>query len=213
MLRSVDFARPLLTVSPTLDGDVLTTLARGEVELSGGELGRQVAHGSVEGVRRAADRLVEQGVVSRRVAGGAHLYSLNRGHLAARYIEALANLRSELIERLRVLIAGWKQPARVVFLFGSVARGEASVSSDLDLLVVRAAGCDPDDEVWRRQLVELQDAATAWTGNDARLVEFNETELAAQPTEALMEDVITDGIELHGSRRVLRRLLTGASRR
>src|SRR5579859_3021128 len=97
----MDYRRTLLVITPTLDGDVLATLARGELELTGRELARQVRHGSTEGIRRAADRLVSQGVVSRRAVGGAHLYKLNREHLAAPFIEGLAGLRELLIARLR----------------------------------------------------------------------------------------------------------------
>src|ERR1700722_20195038 len=72
----MDFGHPLMVVTPTLDGDVLAALARADAEFSGRELARHVGYGSTEGIRRAADRLVAQGVVSRRAAGAAHLYRL-----------------------------------------------------------------------------------------------------------------------------------------
>jgi len=207
----MDFRRAMLVVTPTLDGDVLGTLAGGELELSGRELARQVGHGSPEGIRRAADRLVVQGVLSRRATGGAHLYRLNRQHLAAPYIEALAGLRELLIERLRELIAGWEPRPKVALLFGSVARGEASAVSDLDLLVVRARSCDPDGEQWQSQLLGLARSATAWTGNDTRVVEYGEEELEARLPEPLLEQALADGVELFGSRRTLRRLIASGS--
>ena len=203
----MDYRRPLLIVTPTLDGDVLAALARGEVELSGRELARHVGHGSTEGIRRAADRLVGQGTVLRRAAGGAHLYRLNRDHLAAPYIERLANLRGELIDRLRSALAGWSEPPRLAMLFGSVARGEASAGSDLDLLIVRPRAIDADDEVWRTQLVELERSVTAWTGNDTRVVEYGEDELTGLSEEPLFANVLEDGIELVGTRRALKRSL------
>lgn len=203
----MDHRRPFLLVTPTLDGDVLAVLARGEVELSGGELARHVGHGSTEGIRRAADRLVGQGAVLRRAAGGAHLYRLNREHLAAPYIEGLASLRGELIDRFRSALVGWSQPPIVAMLFGSVARAEATSESDLDLLVVRPSAVDADDEVWRTQLHELERSATAWTGNDSRVVEYAEDELAGVTGEPLLQDVLDHGIELFGTRRALQRLL------
>lgn len=203
----MDYRRPLLIVTPTLDGDVLAALARGDVELSGRELARHVGHGSTEGIRRAADRLVGQGTVLRRAAGGAHLYRLNRDHLAAPYIERLANLRGELIDRLRSTLAAWSEPPRLAMLFGSVARGEASATSDLDLLIVRPRAIDADDEVWRTQLVELERSVAAWTGNDTRVVEYGEDELAGLAAEPLLGDVLDEGIELVGTRRALKRLL------
>src|ERR1700689_3700105 len=97
----MDYHRPLLTLTPTLDGDVLAALASADIELTGRELARHIGHGSPEGVRRAADRLAHQGALMRRTAGSAHLYQLNRNHLAAPWIEGLASLREQLIERLR----------------------------------------------------------------------------------------------------------------
>jgi hypothetical protein len=98
------------------------------------------------------------------------------------------------------------RPQRVI-VFGSVARGEAGRGSDLDLLVVRERGVDPDGDRWRDQLDGLQNAATAWTGNDARVVEYGEHELPGVGEERLFAEVLRDGIELFGSRRTLRRLI------
>jgi predicted nucleotidyltransferase len=203
----MDYRRPLLVVTPTLDGDVLAALAGGDVELSGRELARHVDHGSTEGIRRAADRLVAQGTVLRRAVGGAHLYRLNRDHLAAPHIEGLANMRGELIKRLRERLESWSKPAKVALLFGSVARGQASADSDLDILVIRPARVDGDGDEWRAQLLELERSATAWTGNDTRVVEFAEHEAPGPGTETVLADALVDGIELYGSRRTLKRLM------
>jgi predicted nucleotidyltransferase len=207
----MDHHRPLLALTPTLDGDVLATLARADVELSGRELTRHIGHGSPEGIRRAADRLVLQGVLLRRTAGSAHLYQLNRDHLVSPWLEGLADLRGQLIERLRATVATWEPPAKVALLFGSVARGDATVDSDLDLLIVRARGCDPDSDPWQAQLMKLEQAATAWTGNDTRILEYGEEELSGLDDEAVLEDALREGIELFGSRRTLRRLMREGS--
>jgi predicted nucleotidyltransferase len=207
----MDFRRPLAIVTPTLDGDVLAALAAGEVEFSGGELARRAGHGSTEGIRRAAERLTREGIVSRRVAGGAHLYRLNRDHVAAQWIEGLATLPEQLVDRIRALIAGWEESAGLAFLFGSVARREATADSDLDVLVIRRRDCDPESDTWRSQLVRLQQAATALSGNDARVLEIAEEDLGSGQIEPVIEDVLRDGVELLGSRRELRRLIASRS--
>jgi Nucleotidyltransferase domain len=92
-------------------------------------------------------------------------------------------------------------------LFGSVARRQATSASDLDILIVRRRGCDPDSETWRSQLVDLQQATTALTGNDARVLEIGEEELGRGRIEPVLEDVLREGIELLGSRRRLQRLI------
>jgi DNA-binding transcriptional ArsR family regulator len=201
----MDFRRPLQVVTPTLDGDVLSVLARADAEMTGRELQRVIGHGSHQGIRNAADRLAEQGVVSRRSAGNANLYRLNRDHIAASWIEGLASLPAQVLERLRDAINGWEQPPVLVVLFGSVARGEATSQSDLDLLVVRPADFEPDEPAWQEQIATLQVHASAWTGNDARVLEFGEQELADGEPQQVLEDAVRDGIELHGTLRLLRR--------
>lgn len=201
----MDFRRPLQVVTPTLDGDVLSVLARAEAEMTGRELQRIIGHGSHQGVRNAADRLAEQGVVSRRSAGNANLYQLNRDHVAAAWIEGLANLPRQVLDRLRDAINTWEQRPVLVLLFGSVARGEATLESDLDLLVVRPADCDPDGPVWQEQISTFQAHASAWTGNDARVLEFGEQELTDGEPQQVLTDAARDGVELYGTLRLLRR--------
>ena len=205
----MDFARPLHTVTPTLDGDVLAVLAGADAELSGRRVHQLVGHSSEQGVRKTLDRLVEQGIASSRRAGQAKLYQLNRDHLAARHIEGLAALRSELLQRLRETVKQWKVEPVAALLFGSVARREAGAQSDLDLLVIRPARCDADAKPWRDQVSRLQQAATAWTGNDSRVLEFGEEELreGLGEREPVLVDAVKDGIEIAGSLRQLRRLI------
>lgn len=202
----MDFRRPLQTMTPTLDGDVLRALARANVEMTGRQLRDLIGYGSYQGVRNAADRLVRQGVVARRAAGNAHLYSLNRDHVAAQWIEGLASLPEQIVARLRSRIETWRQPPALAILFGSVATAHADPTSDLDLLIVRPAGCDPDSSAWQDQITDLQMSATAWSGNDARVVEYDDEDLQRGNADPLLRDALHDGIELYGSSRSLRRL-------
>lgn len=207
----MDFSRPLQTVTPTLDGDVLAVLARVEEDLSGRQVHRLVGHSSEHGVRKALDRLAGQGIVQSRRAGQARLYRLNREHLAAPYVERLAFLTDELVTRLREATAHWEIKPVAALLFGSVAQGRARPQSDLDLLVVRPTGCDEDAPVWRDQVAELQRSATAWTGNDARVLEYGEEELeqGLGRREPVLAGALRDGTVIAGSRRLLHGWLEG----
>jgi predicted nucleotidyltransferase len=198
----MDFRRPLSVVTPTLDGGVLSVLAAAKEEFSGRRIHRVLGHGSEHGVRKAADRLVEQGIVLRRQAGQAKLYSLNREHVAAPHVEGLASLRIQLIGRLKETIAEWRQPPHFALLFGSVARGEAAPGSDLDLLLVQDMSMDEEDPVWLEQVASLERDATRWTGNDARIVEFTLNELTEGEGQHLLAKALAEGVDLYGSRRV-----------
>lgn len=203
----MDFQRPLSVVAPTLDGDVLGVLAGADEEFTGRRIHRVLGHGSEHGVRKAADRLVEQGIVSRRQAGQAKLYSLNRNHLAAPYVEELGSLRARLIERLKKTVKAWEQPPMFVFLFGSVARGKASADSDLDLLVVRRTEVDSEEEDWEDQLAALERYSTEWTGNEARVLEFSMLEFSDSEVRGVVEEALREGVPIFGTRVRLRKML------
>lgn len=201
---SMDFQRPLGAVTPTLDGDVLAVLARADVALTGREIQRRIG-ASQDGVRGALDRIMRQGIVRRERAGRAYLYRLNREHLAAPWIEGLASLRLQLIERLRDTLRSWQLQPVAAVLFGSAARGDAGRESDLDILVVRPSDCQPDDPTWREQLMSLESSGVAWTGNDVRLLEYGEAEVRAdRDREPVLDAAAAEGVELVGSLRRLR---------
>jgi predicted nucleotidyltransferase len=200
----MDFRRPLSVVALTLDGDVLAVLASADEAFTGRRIHQVLGRGSEEGVRKAADRLVEQGIVTRRQAGRAKLYSFNRSHLAAGPIEQLATLRLELVVRLRSYLEAWGVSPASAFLFGSAARGEAGPESDIDLFLVRPQMSGEDEREWQAQLTELESRATAWTGNQARVVEYSLTELADPEVQKIAQEVLREGVPIFGTASRLR---------
>lgn len=201
----MDFSHPLNVVTPTLDGDVLAALAGADDEFSGRRLHKVVGHGSEQGIRKAADRLVAQGIVHMRQVGRAKAYRLNRQHLAAPHIEGLAMARQELLARLRRSFDSWETSPAWALLFGSVAVGEGTRYSDLDLVVIRPSNVATEAHQWLEQLANLEREASEWTGNEARIVEFGEDELNRE--DELLDAAVATGIELFGSRRLLRRVI------
>jgi len=107
------------------------------------------------------------------------LYTLNRDHIAAPVALALVSMRSALLDRLRAAVADWEVPAAHVSLFGSAARGDGDISSDIDLFIVRPAAVSPEDQIWRAQLDSLSRNVSRWTGNHAGISEIGERELPA----------------------------------
>lgn len=172
------------------------------------EVHRRLRRGSDEGVRRVLLRLVGQGVVVSDETGRYPLYRFNRDHVAAPHIEALANLRGEIIERIRTEVGSWNVAARHASLFGSFARGDADADSDLDVLLV-APPLDADEDTWLAQVAHLGEAIVAWTGNEAQIVEVSEQALAhmAALDDPLLESWHAEAVHLTGAR--LRDLLRG----
>lgn len=196
ILAAVDVSEPTQVMTPTLDGPVLTVLVRAQRELTGLEVHRLCSRGSVDGVRRVLHRLVDQGVVQARPAGGALLFSLNRDHLAVPAITQLTDLRGELWRRLRELVAGWAQPPVHCGVFGSAARGDGDEGSDIDLLVVRPDELDGEDPEWVAQLDNLRRQVRAWTGNDLQVIELSVRELRRSRTEPALVAATVDEIPL-----------------
>jgi predicted nucleotidyltransferase len=84
--------------------------------------------------------------------------------------------------------------------FGSAARGDGDVDSDIDLLVVRPARIADDDERWRSQISALAEGVRRWTGNDASIIELDERAVAQRPTDTnVIDEVRRDGIDLAGA--------------
>lgn len=154
-------------------------------------------------------QLVAAGVVLVEVRPRAKLYTLNRRHLAAAAIEDLANLRGRLISALRAEIATWQRAPVGAWLFGSTARGDGDVASDVDLLLVRPSGVAEDDPSWLEQGERLVDAVQGWTGNRCALIEYEEDELVdlMASDERLADELVRDAIALAGGMdlRALRR--------
>jgi predicted nucleotidyltransferase len=169
----MDLSRPYTVICPTLDGPVLDVLAHTTRPLTGREIARLASRGSERGVRLVLHRLVAQGLVTAWEAGSASLFVLNREHVAAGIVEGLVRLRAELIERIRGEVEVWPSRPVHVSVFGSAARADGHVESDVDLLIIRPENVAEDDPHWREQLHRLAERIERWSGNHASLHEVS----------------------------------------
>lgn len=202
----MDLSRPFTVLTPTVDADVLAALARADAGFTTGQLHRLIGRHSEGGVRKSLHRLTEQGIVEVELVGNAHVYGLNRDHLAAAHVEGLAHLRDALLERLSERMAAWPTTPAYAALFGSAARGDMTARSDIDLLLVRPDSSSPDDTAWSAHVEQLTHDVSRWTGNDVRVLEFGESETirAVAAGDPVLASIRDEGIPLHGSERLLR---------
>jgi predicted nucleotidyltransferase len=205
----MDVARPFSALSDSVDVDVLVALAGSFKPRSGRELARMTGRSNT-GVQHVLDRLVAHGLVERTEAGRAFMYVLDRDHLLAPAVEQMAGARVELVRRLREAIGAWTVPAVHASLFGSTARGDGGLASDVDLFIVRPAGVDAEDRVWREQINGLAESVRRWTGNHAGIAEVFENELPQlrRDRPPIVEEVGADAIDLAGQ--PARQALAGA---
>jgi predicted nucleotidyltransferase len=163
----VDVRSPIRSVIPSLDGPVLQALSRSNAPASLSDLHRRAGAGSVSGVRRVLERMVEHGLVLRQPGG----YVLNRDHLAAEGILSLTALHGRFRQRLRDWIDACAEPVIAVGLYGSMARRDGSPDSDIDLIVVT------DGAASRELRDELSAAVERWTGNAAQVAVLTTDEI------------------------------------
>ncbi|MFJ5958352.1 nucleotidyltransferase domain-containing protein [Paenarthrobacter sp. NPDC092416] len=185
---------PLTTISPTLDMGVLYVLARADADFTAPSISKLLPErASLAGVRKALVRLVDQGIVLESVAGRTHIYRLNRGHLLAEPVEAMAATADRLAERIRSEIELWKFMPIVVTIFGSAARNDTRTDSDIDIFI--ALGNDVEELVAETAIAELATKMSVWTGNDTRPLVYREAEIGPWP---IFESITTEGFTVYG---------------
>ncbi len=195
-----DPARAVMTPSVSAVLRVLVRASPAEFTLR--EVARLagVSHNSAQTV---VHRLADHGLVAVRPAGRALLCGFNSEHLAADAVAALVTLRSRLVQALAEELSGWSPPPTHASLFGSAARGDADVDSDLDLLVVRPDLPDASAEgAWDAQLSESVARLRRRTGNPVNMVETTRDGLrqAVLDGEPLVAAWRRDGVHLVGQR-------------
>lgn len=201
----MNLGSPISSVIPSGHGPVLEVLARTERPLTG----RRVAallDGvlSQKQVSSILGKLAVAGIVLKEVHPSAHLYRLNREHVAACPILQLASLRRTLLDRVRSTVEQWQVLPEAVWLFGSFARGDGHDEGDIDLLVLRPVEMEGSNlemrSVWDEQVDDLTERVYNWSGNDCRILEFLVTDYAdlVKVEERLPWEVSRDGIRIYG---------------
>lgn len=162
----MDWNHPEHVFGSGLEPVILRTLWRAGAPMTGAEVHRIAGKGSVGGIRLALSRLALQGIVLTSRVGTAATHALNRDHLGFPAIDAAfsvldpwAQFRSRVTEVMAE--HGPDDPLSVtVAVFGSVARDEARLDSDLDLALVVAEA----DEQAQDLADELRQELSAATG-------------------------------------------------
>lgn len=199
--------KPIRSVIPGVQGLVLGVLANTTTPLTGRAVaGLLEGDATSSGVSRVLGHLVESGLVSCEPAGRANLYALNRDHVAAAAILVLADLRGELLRRIRTELSSWAEPPVAAWMFGSASRDEGTAQSDIDILLVRSSGTV--DEVWVTQTMALSEQVKSWSGNPCEILDYTTDEIEALVLAAdpLITSLRSDAIEMAGEspRRLLR---------
>lgn len=185
------FGEPFGGLIPGARGAVLSTLLRTGTPLTGRQIHAMVSDQySLWSVQEALKALTRMGIVDTATIGRAGVHTINEGHAAVRHLRALA----DPIAMLRAVIAdSVNSQVESVIIFGSIARGQATPDSDIDLAVI----ANPE---WDRRS-QLEDAIHNSMGNDCDVLVFTlkRFQQSARSGEPVVADILRDGIALIGS--------------
>lgn len=200
----MDLSNPMASVVPGGYGAVLAVLARTYTSMSGRKIAEltQPKMGHVR-VNEVLAKLAGDGLVLREDHPPAKSYVLNRDHVAAEGIMALANQWTTLMQRIREDLGSWDPEPLAACIFGSAARGHADSDSDIDLLIVPPVDIAPRtlaELEWEMQLERLAEQVHKWTGNACEVLQLTTEELsgAVDRNDRLVRELRTDALDLHG---------------
>jgi predicted nucleotidyltransferase len=121
-------------------------------------------------------------VVAKEKVGNSYIFSFNDRHLLAERIIALFAAERELVDLVVEKFAKvLKGKLDSIIVFGSVARGDAGASSDVDMVISFRSGVDPDK--YRMKVVDASSETIAATGSSVDYFLIRQTELLEKMRE------------------------------
>lgn len=181
---------------------LLRALSTRSTPATAAQLERVAGAGTGAGIRRALERLADHGVCLREEAGGRSVYSLNYDHVLYPAIVELLKADRALLARLRSTLRTWDSVPRSAVLFGSAARRDGDLESDIDLLLVRPISMSAASKRdWAQQVHALRTEVHRRTGNRLQVLDWSPAELRkrAAAREPFIDALLADGVTVHGT--------------
>jgi predicted nucleotidyltransferase len=185
------FSEPFGGVIPGARGAVLAALLRTDTPLTGRQVHALVSEAySLWTVQEALKALTQLGLVNTQTIGRAGVHTINEDHVSVAPLRVILDPITALTDTVREAVG---DDATTVILFGSIARGEANIHSDIDLAVIAA-----DD--WDGR-IDLEDAVRTRLGNNCDVLVFTSEDFTrlAVTGEPVVREILTNGVALIGS--------------
>ena len=185
------FSEPFGGVIQGARGAVLAVLLRTNAPLTGRQIHALVSPDfSLWSVQQALKSLTWLGVVDTQALGRAGVHTINEDHFFVAPLRALLDPIAALTSTLREAVG---HQVETVVVFGSIARGEATAASDVDLAVIASAGWDRSTDV--------EDVVRTRFGNDCDVIVFTPEEFSrlASASEPVVAEILAEGVALVGS--------------
>jgi predicted nucleotidyltransferase len=195
----MDVAHPIEALITGAQGKVLAVLAETTAELSIRTIAR-LSNVSVAQAARVLPHLADMGVVERRDVPPSSLFRLVPEHVSVRALLQLARARDDIIHEMERAAEDMTGAPVSIIVFGSFARGEADVASDIDAVLVRPPGVDAEDDQWAAAIEQWRTTVRRASGNPVEVLEIGAHEVASRLNSRLelWRNIRRDGIVVHG---------------
>jgi len=171
----VDFARPVESLVPGVQGRILSVLASTDAELTMRTVA-SLAGASQNRTSELLSNLAALGVVERREAGSASMVRLSTTNLVGRWVRELASITDAVLVEMRRLASEITPQPQCLAVFGSFVRRVATGESDIDVVAV------VDEQAGQSR--ELSESLAGWcdrvaqlTGNTVSLLTVEDSQL------------------------------------
>jgi predicted nucleotidyltransferase len=141
-------------------------------------------------------------MIERREVPPSSLFRLVPEHVATRALLELADSRGVVMTEMG-RAASKIRPAPVSMIaFGSFARGDGDVDSDIDVMIVRPTGIDADDDRWTQTIERWRTIVSRIAGNTVEILDLEADAVAAKLSGGtrLWRDIHRDGQVVFGQR-------------
>lgn len=185
------FREPFGGIIPGARGAVLAALLRTDAPLTGRQIHSLVSDDhSLWSVQEALKVLTRLGLVNTQVVGRAGVHTIQEDHVSVGPLRELLDPLAALTTVVREEVG---ENVEAVILFGSIARGEATAASDVDLAVIAPAD-------WEGRS-DLQDAVRSRLGNACDVLVFDPKDLPrlVSAREPVIGKILADGVALVGA--------------
>ena len=195
----MEFVRPIEALIPGVQGRILSVLTETTADLNLRTIAR-LADVSVAQASRVLPHLVELGLVERWELPPSSLFRLVREHAAAGPLLSLARAWDAVVEKMGRTAGDLPVVPVSVIVFGSFARGEADVQSDIDTVLVRPADVEESDDGWSASVEQWRDTVRRMSGNPVEVLEVGSDEIAKRlhSRRQIWHDIRRDGLVVHG---------------
>jgi predicted nucleotidyltransferase len=195
----VDYSKPVQTLIPGAQGQILGVLAETTAQLNLTTVSR-LAGVSLAQASRVLPELVRLGLVERVEAPPSALFRLMDENVVGRMVRSMTNLRLDALDAVGDCSALQKSRPELVIVFGSFARGDADADSDLDVVIVRPADINDSDAMWSESIVTLHRELARALGNPVNILEVGKLELERRlkSHSDLWRSIRQEGIVVYG---------------